>query len=122
MSRVLRAASFLNPLPPMSDSAKSPHGKKLFLMMVLEFFIWGAWLPLIWGYMGKDGLNFTDSQIALVGSAFAIASVVGIFFSNQFADRNFSAEKFMAFSHLIGGAAILSMYWATSFPVFFGLM
>lgn len=90
--------------------------------MVLEFFIWGAWLPLIWGYMGKDGLNFTDSQIALVGSAFAIASVVGIFFSNQFADRNFSAEKFMAFSHLVGGAAILSMYWATSFPVFFGLM
>lgn len=91
-------------------------------MMVLEFFIWGAWLPLIWGYMGKDGLAFTDSQIALVGSAFAIASVVGIFFSNQFADRNFAAEKFMAFSHLVGGAAILAMYWAKSFPMFFGLM
>lgn len=106
----------------MSSPNPQPQTKKLFLMMVLEFFIWGAWLPLIWGYMGKDGLNFTDSQIALVGSAFAIASVVGIFFSNQFADRNFSAEKFMAFSHLIGGAAILSMYWATSFPVFFGLM
>ncbi len=104
---------------------------RLWLMMVLEFAIWGAWLPLIWGYMGKDGLAFTDSQIAWVGSAFAIASIVGIFFSSQFADRTFAAEKFMAFSHLVGGLAILAMYWAKEiaaaaglgvFPVFFGLM
>jgi nucleoside transporter len=101
---------------------KSPASKKLFVMMVLEFFIWGAWLPLIWGYMGKDGLNFSDMQITWVGSAFAIASVVGIFFSNQFADRNFAAEKFMAVSHLIGGLSILGMYWAKDFPTFFGLM
>ena len=101
---------------------KSPAAKKLFLMMVLEFFIWGAWLPLIWGYMGKDGLNFTDIQITWVGSAFAIASVIGIFFSNQFADRNFAAEKFMAFSHLVGGLAILGMYFVKDFNTFFGLM
>jgi MFS family permease len=91
-------------------------------MMVLEFAIWGAWLPLIWGYMGPDGLAFSDSQIAWVGSAFAIASIVGILFSSQFADRTFAAEKFMAFSHLVGGLAILGMYWAKDFPTFFGLM
>ena len=101
---------------------KSPAAKKLFVMMVLEFFIWGAWLPLIWGYMGADGLKFTPNQIASVGSAFAIASVIGIFFSNQFADRNFAAEKFMAFSHFIGGLAILGMYWVKDFNTFFGLM
>jgi MFS family permease len=104
---------------------------RLWLMMVLEFAIWGAWLPLIWGYMGKDGLAFSDSQIAWVGSAFAIASIVGIFFSSQAADRTFAAEKFMAFSHFVGGLAILAMYWAKEiaaatglgvFPVFFGLM
>ncbi|MFM1996737.1 MAG: putative nucleoside transporter YegT [Planctomycetota bacterium] len=95
---------------------------RLWLMMVLEFLIWGAWLPLIWGYMGKDGLNFSDAQIAWVGSAFAIASIVGILFSSQFADRTFAAEKFMAFSHFIGGLAILGMYWAKDFPTFFGLM
>lgn len=99
----------------------SPRNK-LFVMMVLEFFIWGAWLPLIWPYMGKDGLNYTDSQQALVGSAFAIASVLGIFFSNQFADRNFAAEKFLAFSHLVGGLAILGMFFVKDFWVFFGLM
>ncbi|MFM8496719.1 MAG: MFS transporter, partial [Planctomycetia bacterium] len=100
-------------------------------MMVLEFAIWGAWLPLVWGYMGKDGLAFTEAQIAWVGSTFAIASIVGIFFSSQFADRTFAAEKFMAVSHLVGGLAILALYWVKEiaaatglgvFPVFFGLM
>ncbi len=93
---------------------------KLFVMMVLELFIWGAWLPLIWPHMSN--LGFTAQQQALVGSAFAIASVVGIFFSNQFADRKFAAEKFMAFSHLVGGLAILALYWVKDFPTFFALM
>jgi MFS family permease len=115
----------------MNTKTQSAPTFRLWLMMVLEFAIWGAWLPLIWGYMGKDGLAFTDSQIAWVGSAFAIASIVGIFFSSQFADRTFAAEKFMAFSHFVGGLAILGMYWAREiaaatglgvFPVFFGLM
>ncbi|MFM7033967.1 MAG: MFS transporter [Planctomycetia bacterium] len=109
-----------------SDSAAPAPTFRLWLMMVLEFAIWGAWLPLIWGYMGATvadgGLGFTSSQIAWVGSAFAIASIVGVLFSSQFADRTFAAERFMAASHLIGGLAMLGMYWAKSFPSFFGLM
>jgi nucleoside transporter len=110
-----------------SQSAAAPAPTfRLWLMMVLEFAIWGAWLPLIWGYMRAKvedgGLGFTGPQIAWVGSAFAIASIVGIFFSSQFADRTFAAERFMAASHLIGGLAMLGMYWAKDFPTFFGLM
>src|SRR5688572_6005903 len=93
---------------------------KLFLMMVLQFFIWGAWLPPIFGYM--PAIGFDGTQQALIGSAFAIASLVGIFFSNQFADRNFAAEKFLAFSHLVGGLAILGLFFVKSFPAFFALM
>jgi nucleoside transporter len=89
-------------------------------MMVLQFFIWGAWLPLVWSYMG--GLGFSGSQIALVGSTFAIASILGIFFGNQFVDRTFAAERFMAGSHLVGGLAMLGLYFTRSFPVFFALM
>jgi MFS family permease len=95
-------------------------------MMVLEFAIWGAWLPLIWGYMGAavadGGLGFSGNEIAWVGSAFAIASIMGIFFSSQFADRTFAAERFMAVSHLVGGLAILGMYWVRDFRTFFSLM
>ena len=38
---------------------------KLFVMMVLEFFIWGAWLPLIFGYL--PGLGFTPGEQSWIG-------------------------------------------------------
>lgn len=76
-------------------------------MMALEFFIWGAWLPLIFGYL--PSLGFTPGEQSWILNAFPIAAIVGMFFSNQFADRNFSAERFLAFSHLVGGLAMLGL-------------
>jgi len=93
---------------------------KLFLMMVLEFFIWGAWLPLIFGYL--PSLGFTPAEQSWILNAFPIAAIVGMFFSNQFADRNFAAEKFLAFSHLVGGLAMVGLAFTKSFWPFFGLM
>jgi nucleoside transporter len=93
---------------------------KLFLMMVLEFFIWGAWYPLIFGYL--PSLGFTATEQSWILSCFPIAAIVGMFFSNQFADRNFAAEKFLSASHLIGGVAMLSLAWTRSFWPFFGAM
>jgi MFS family permease len=89
-------------------------------MMALEFFIWGAWLPLIWGYMG--GLGFTANQVALVGSTFAIASIAAIFFGNAFVDRTFAGERFLAVSHLGGGATMIALYFTHDFGPFFALM
>lgn len=93
---------------------------KLSVMMFLEFFIWGAWLPLIFGYL--PSLGFSSWQQSWVLNAFAIASFVGMFFSNQFADRNFAAERFLAVSHLVGGLSILALGWTSSFWPFFVLM
>ena len=115
---------------------------KLFLMMVLQFFIWGAWLPLIFGYLPSLGFSATNpppqlafiannlpswlaaffSEQAMILNAFPIAAIVGMFFSNQFADRNFAAQRFLAFSHFIGGLAILSCGFARSFWAFYSLM
>jgi hypothetical protein len=107
---------------------------KLSVMMFLEFFIWGAWLPLIFGYL--PSLGFNASEQAWIINAFALASFTAMFFSTQFADRNFAAERFLAFSQLIGGLAILGLFWVRegwsttvagqsinlSFWAFFGLM
>jgi nucleoside transporter len=90
---------------------------KLFLMMILEIAIWGAWQIKIFPYMGM--LKFEPWQVSLVGAVFGIASLIGIFFSNQFADRNFSAERFLAFSHAVGGVALLATAYATTFWTFF---
>ncbi len=93
---------------------------KFSVMMFLEIFIWGAWLPLAYGYLA-NGLGFVNWQISLVFNAFAIASIAAMFFGNQFADRNFAAEKFLAFSHLVGGVAIFAAAFVTSFWAFFTL-
>jgi len=93
---------------------------KLFLMMFLEFFIWGAWLPLIFGYL--PSLGFTDGQQALILNAFPAAAILAMFFSNQFADRSMAAEKFLAISHLIGGVSIFALAWVSDFGTFFALM
>jgi nucleoside transporter len=93
---------------------------RLFLMMVLELAIWGAWLPLIFGYL--PSLHFTPGQQSLILNAFPVAAIIGLFFSNEFADRNFAAEKVLAFSSLVGGLAILGCGFVTSFWPFFLLM
>lgn len=92
---------------------------KLFIMMVLEIAIWGAWQVKVFSLMGAGGLNFAPWQQSLAGSMFGIASLVGIFFSNQFADRNFSAERFLAFSHLVGGLALFATAYCNTFWPFF---
>jgi nucleoside transporter len=90
---------------------------RLFLMMVLQLAVWGAWAPKLFPYMGM--LGFAAWQQSLVGSAWGVAAVLGIFFSNQFADRNFAAERFLAISHLIGGAALIACAFLTGFWPFF---
>ena len=66
---------------------------RLFLMMLLQLFIWGAWLPLIFGYLPT--LGFSPIEQSWILNAFPVAAIVGLFFSNQFADRNFAAERFL---------------------------
>jgi nucleoside transporter len=117
-----------------ADPAAAPAGLKfkLALMMFLQFFIWGAWFELGFDYIPKLGFN-GDWQLPLIFGAFNVGAVVALFFSTQFADRKFAAEKFVAFSHLIGGLAIGGLYFVRPDPAdkaavdaafwpFFGLM
>ena len=95
---------------------------KLSVMMFVEYVIWGAWLPLLGLYLGKDYLNFGGFQQAMVFNAFAIATLTGMFFGGQVADRYFAQEKFLGFSHLLGGLSVLALAYQKSFWPFFGLM
>jgi nucleoside transporter len=98
---------------------------RLAVMMFLEFFIWGAWFELFFGYLTDLGYSGLEQSLAL--ATFNVAALVAMFFSTQFADRNFAAEKFLAFSHLVGGLAILAvgllpLDWLRAFWPFFVLM
>jgi MFS family permease len=80
---------------------------KLCVMMFLQFFIWGAWLPPSFSFFGEGALGFTSMQQNLLNICFPVAAVIAMFGANQLVDRNFAAEKFLAFSHLVGGLAML---------------
>ena len=102
-------------------AAPAPHRMsggvrfRLSVMMFLQFFIWGAWFELGFDYIPRLGFN-ADWQQPLVFGAFNVGALVALFFSTQFADRKFAAEKFLAFSHLIGGLAILGLYFIKKEP------
>ncbi len=100
----------------MSGSVRT----KLSVMMFLQFFIWGAWYELTFGYVQDLGFESWQQSLALI--TFNIGALAAMFFSTQFADRHFAAEKFLAFSHLVGGLTILAAGWVTSFWPFFLLL
>ena len=53
----------------------------------------------------KAAPRFNEWQQFGLNIAFPVSAIVAMFFGNQFVDRNFSAERFLAFSHLIGRRA-----------------
>lgn len=93
---------------------------KLVLMMFLEFFIWGAWFPLVFGYLPH--LKFSPGQQSWILNMFPLAALLAMFISNQIADKFFSAEKTLAVSHLLGGLCMLGLSQTTAFWPFLILM
>jgi hypothetical protein len=94
---------------PLSTPQEKTLRRKLCLMMFLQIFIWGAWFELGIAYI--PSLKFAGWQNALIFGAFNLGALVALLFSTQFADRKFAAEKFLGISHLIGGAAILGLFF-----------
>jgi nucleoside transporter len=82
---------------------------KLSLMMLLEYFIWGAWYVTMGTYMSTF-LGATGTQIGAAYSALAIATIISPFFVGMVADRFFAAQKIMGVLHLVGAALL---YMAT---------
>src|SRR3954465_8162088 len=124
----LRVGAFLlRPIRTTPRSARTPTMNsaiktKLSVMMFLEYVVWGAWLPLLGLYLGAEYLNFSGFQQAWIFNAFAIASLTGMLFGGQLADRYFAQEKFLAFSHLAAGLAMFGLAFVKDFWTFFAVM
>lgn len=82
---------------------------KLSFMMLLEYFIWGAWYVTMGTYM-TEFLDASGVQIGAAYGALAIATMISPFFVGLVADRFFAAQKIMGVLHLLGGALL---YMAT---------
>jgi nucleoside transporter len=82
---------------------------QLSVMMLLEYFIWGAWYVTMGTYM-TEFLGASGTQIGAAYSALAIATIFSPFFVGMVADRFFAAQKIMGVLHFVGG---LLLYLAT---------
>ena len=98
---------------------RSVHGR-LSLMMLLQYAVWGFWLPVLARYLqaapAEGGLGFTPGQVGwILGLAGSIGAVTAPFVAGQFADRYFSTERFLAVLLLLGGVVKIVTAYQTSF-------
>ncbi len=96
---------------------------RLTIMLFLQFFVWGAWLISIGGYMER-GLHFTGGEIGAIFATMGIASLIMPGIIGVMADKWFNAERLYGVLHLVGAACLFyastattynQMYWAMLF-------
>ena len=79
---------------------------RLSILMLLEYFVWGAWYVTMGTYL----LTSLDVDAIQVGSDYANLSIAAIFspiFVGLIADRFFSAQKVLGLLHLMGAGTLL---------------
>lgn len=95
---------------------KTKHGymslkNRLIILSFLQFFVWGAWLISLGGYM----FTFEGDKCArgaLVGATYGTMGIASLFMPallGFLADRFINAERLLAFCHICCAGAL---YWA----------
>ncbi|MBI4568075.1 MAG: MFS transporter [Planctomycetes bacterium] len=94
--------------PPAASGAALPSRgvvTRLSVMMFLQYAIWGAWLPLFFGFL-KNHRSLTGGQIGNLFAISALGALAAPFVAGQIADRWFNTERFLGISHLVGAALV----------------
>lgn len=81
---------------------------RLILMNFLQFFVWGAWLISLAGYLIVK-YNFTGSQVGSIYATMGIASLFMPSVMGIIADRWLNAEKVLGLCHMV---VAISLVWA----------
>lgn len=93
---------------------------RLSVMMLLQFAIWGAWLPILYPFLlGHRAFSLDEVGAILAGGA--AGAIIGPFIAGQIADRFFATERFLAISHLVGAGLVWFLAGVDSFWIFFAI-
>lgn len=94
---------------------------RLTAMQFLQFFVWGAWLISLGGYMGGT-LHFEGGQIGAIFATMGIASLIMPGLTGIIADKWVNAERLYGVLHLIGSAALIYASTATTYDQMYRAM
>lgn len=92
---------------------------RLIVLNFTQFFIWGAWLISLGGYMIAT-LKFTGGQVGAIYSTMGLASLFMPGLVGIVADRWLNAERVLGLCHVVGGVLLFVastirdpavMYW-----------
>jgi nucleoside transporter len=86
---------------------------RLWLMVFLHYFIWGAWYSAMSTYLSK--LGFEGSQIGLAYGTTAVGALVSPFIVGIVADRFFATQRILGALHLVGAALL---FWVSTLKDF----
>jgi nucleoside transporter len=86
---------------------------RLWLMVFLHYFIWGAWYSAMSTYLSK--LGFEGSQIGLAYGTTAVGALVSPFIVGIVADRFFATQRILGVLHLVGAGLL---YWVSTLKDF----
>lgn len=94
---------------------------RLIVMNFMEFFVWGAWLISMGGYMIVT-LKFSGGQVGSIYATMGLASlfmpsVIGIV-----ADRWINAERLLGICHIIGAIALFNAANVTDYETMYFIM
>jgi NHS family xanthosine MFS transporter len=83
---------------------------RLTILHFLQFFVWGAWLISLGGYLIVT-LGFTGSQVGSIYATMGIASLFMPGVMGIIADRWMNVERLYAICHLVGAGLL---FWAST--------
>lgn len=96
------------------ERTSRPVKLRLYVMMFLQYFIQGCYLPIISLYL-QESLGFGSSQLGNFGAALAIGPLVAPFILGQLVDRHLATQHVLSVCHFAGGAIMLALYYQTQY-------
>jgi MFS transporter, NHS family, xanthosine permease len=95
--------------------------KRLIIMNFLQFFVWGAWLISLGGYMIVT-LHFTGGQVGNIYATMGLASLFMPALLGIVADRWLNAEKLFGLCHIAGALLLIWASYVTDYDLLYVIM